>query len=365
MPLSRILSGFSNAGMPIAAGTLTGDLKKITALFKPLQEAFYLHQMTELLFHNDESRWKVFCLVEGKVGYRWWLWVTRSLDVIYFTIDPTRSAAIPMAHFAGLQAKKVVLVCDRYSAYKMLARLNDAITLAFCWVHVRRDFINLGTKFPSLKEWGEEWVVDIARLYHLNKLRLAHWQESLPFDQQSELFKKAQHQLEKQMQYIKERCDQLLMADLAVRTTVELPPAMKAKRKPSEPHPKELHEAQRKLLVSLQTHWHGLIVFLTLPYVPMDNNSGEQAIRGPVVGRKNFYGSCSEWSAELTAMMYTQLLTIKHWGLNTHHWLQEYLEACAIQGGAPADLAPFLPWQMNEERRQHLCKPPPALLDSA
>jgi transposase len=97
----------------------------------------------------------------------------------------------------------------------------------------------------------------------------------------------------------------------------------------------------------------------------MDNNSGEQAIRGPVVGRKNFYGSCSEWSAELTAMMYTQLLTIEQWGLNTHHWLQEYLEACAIQGEAPADLAPFLPWNMTEERRQHLSKPPPALLDSA
>jgi transposase len=366
-PLNRILSDFANSGMPIAAGTLTGDLKKITALFRPLQEAFYQHQMTELLFHNDESRWKVFCLVEGKTGYRWWLWVTRSLQVIYFTIDSTRSAAIPMAHFAGLQAKKVVMVCDRYSAYKMLARLNEAIILAFCWVHVRRDFINLGIKFPSLKEWGEEWVVDIGKLYHLNKLRLAQWQENLPFDQQNELFKKVQQQLEKHIEYMKERCEELLMADVAVRTTVKLPPAMKAKsKKPSEPHPQELHEAQRKLLASLQRHWHGLIVFVTLPYVPMDNNLGEQAIRGPVVGRKNFYGSCSEWSAELTAMMYTQLLTVEHWGLNPPHWLEDYLKACAINGGAaPADLAPFLPWKMSEERRQHLCKPSPTLLDSA
>jgi hypothetical protein len=59
-------------------------------------------------------------------------------------------------------------------------------------------------------------------------------------------------------------------------------------------------------------------------------------------------------------MMYTLLLTIKRWGLNPEHWLQEYLEACAIHGGAPPDLAPFLPWDMTEERRQHLSKPQPA-----
>jgi transposase len=365
MPLNRILSDLNNNGLPIAAGTLTGDFKKITALFKPLQEAFYKHQMTELLFHNDESRWKVYCLVAGKIGYLWWLWVTRSPHVIYFTIDSTRSAAIPIAHFKELQAEKVVLVCDRYSAYKMLERLNSAIILAFCWVHVRRDFINLGKKFPLLKDWGEEWVADIGKLYLCNKQRLAHWQENLPFDQQGELFQKAQIRLEHQIEYMNDRCSKLLMADLAARTTVELPPAMKAKRKAPAPIPGELHDAQRKVLVSLQTHWHGLIVFVPLPYVPMDNNAGEQAIRGPVVGRKNFYGSRAEWSAELAAMMYTQLQTIEQWGLNPNHWLQEYLDACAINGGAPADLTPFLPWDMNEERRQHLSKPQPVLLDSA
>ena len=45
-----------------------------------------------------------------------------------------------MAHFSGLEATKVIVVCDRYSAYKKLARLNAAIILAFCWAHVRRDF---------------------------------------------------------------------------------------------------------------------------------------------------------------------------------------------------------------------------------
>ena len=36
-----------------------------------------------------------------------------------------------------------VIVCDRYSAYKRLARLlGGKVTLAWCWSHMRRDFID-------------------------------------------------------------------------------------------------------------------------------------------------------------------------------------------------------------------------------
>jgi transposase len=344
---------------------LTDYLQKISVLFTPLQKAFYDHQMTELWFNNDESRWKVYILIEGKVGHLWWLWVTRSLHVVYFTIASTRSASVPIEHFAELQAEKVILVCDRYGAYKKTARLNPRIVLAFCWVHVRRDFLNFDLSYPHLGLWGNTWVEEIGVLYHINKQRLAHWQKELPFDQQNELFNQVQIKLERQIGHFKERCDQLLLADEVARKTVKPHLTKKGKNKTNVPVPGELHVAQRKLLKSQQNHWHGLIVFVTHPEVPMDNNGGEQAIRGPVVGRKNFYGSGSLESAELTAKMYTQLQTVEQWGLNPHHWLREYLEVCAEAGGtAPADLTPFLPWKMSEERRQHLAKPPPVHQDS-
>ncbi len=358
-PLNRILRSLTNYGSPIAAGTMTAGLEKLSAYFTPLQEAFYNHQMTELWFNNDESRWKVFSLVEGKIGHLWYLWVTRSPHVIHFTIAPTRSAQVPLAHFSQLLARKVIVVCDRYSAYKMLARVNSAIILAFCWVHVRRDFINLGRSYPPLDEWGLEWVAEIGKLYQINKQRMAHWQEQLPLAQQSELFHQMQARLEHHLEQMKERCAQLLLVDQCARTTVVLPPK-KGRKKAPAPVPGALHEAQRKLLVSLQKHWPGLIVFVTHPQVPMDNNRGEMAIRGPVVGRKNFYGSGSIWSAELAAKMYTQLQTVVQWGLNPEHWAQDYLTACARNGGAaPTDLTPFLPWAMSEERRQFLSKPAP------
>jgi hypothetical protein len=39
------------------------------------------------------------------------------------------------------------------------------------------------------------------------------------------------------------------------------------------------------------------------PEVPMDNNTAERCQRGPVVARKNFYGSGALWSGRLAAML--------------------------------------------------------------
>ena len=121
-----------------------------------------------------------------------------------------------------------------------------------------------------------------------------------------------------------------------------------------------LHAAQRAVLNSLKTHWQGLTVFVKFPQVPMDNNIAERRMRNPGMGRKNYYGSGSQWSAELAAMMFSLFQTLLLWKLNPHHWLYSYLTACAEQGGqSPMDLAPFIPWQMSEERKQQLAKPMP------
>ncbi len=131
-------------GLPVSPGTIADGLQALAPLFQPVVDALYRQQVGERLFHNDETRWEVFEAIDGKTGSRWYLWVTRSASVIYFCIDPSRSAAVPGAHFAGLRQDLVIIVCDRYSAYKKLARLVGAILLAFCWAHVRRDFLDAG-----------------------------------------------------------------------------------------------------------------------------------------------------------------------------------------------------------------------------
>lgn len=83
----------------------------------------------------------------------------------------------------------------------------------------------------------------------------------------------------------------------------------------------------------------------------MDNNIAERDMRGPVVGRKNFYGSGAQWSGELAATMYSVLATLKLWAINAHTWMSAYLQACADNAQrAPADISGFLPWAMDEAR---------------
>ena len=121
-----------------------------------------------------------------------------------------------------------------------------------------------------------------------------------------------------------------------------------------------LHVAKHKVLSSLQRHWDGLTVFLKRPEIAMDNNAAERMLRNPVVGRKNYYGSGSVWRAQLAAMMFSILQTLLLWGLNPHHWLSVFLQACAESGSqSPADLSPFVPWQMSAECREALSRPLP------
>src|SRR5207244_12811626 len=90
---------------------------------------------------------------------------------------------------------------------------------------------------------------------------------------------------------------------------------------------KELHPACRKTLESLGDHWTGLTVFVEHPELPMDNNTAERVQRGPVVGRKNYYGSGAIWAGRLAAMMFSLLQTLQLWDINPRRWLIAYLEA--------------------------------------
>ncbi len=74
-------------------------------------------------------------------------------------------------------------------------------------------------------------------------------------------------------------------------------------------------------------------MFVDNPDIPMDNNIAERTIRGGVLGRKNYYGRGSQWSAELTAGFFTILMTLNLWGINPKLWLTGDLSS-DIQKGA-------------------------------
>ena len=337
-PTNRLLNQYAELGLPISAGSITGGLKILKKLFQPVYDALYSQQMTEDRFHNDESGWKVFESVDGKIGNRWWLWVSRSVSVVFFQIAPGRGADVPVGHFKNIQHQKIIVICDRYSAYKSLAKQLPFIILAFCWAHVRRDFLDAARKYPDLQEWALYWVKKIGVLYHINNQRCKEFDQKFPIQWQSASFKTQHEKLVGKMDAMAEERDAFVDA--------------------YDPDTNLLAEVKYKILTSLHNHWKGLSVFVDHPEVPMDNNNAEGSIRNPVTGRKNFYGSGSLWSSVLAAIMFSIFQTIALCGLNCNHWLRLYLSACAQNHGkAPEDLSTFLPWKMDKERRQQLCKP--------
>lgn len=336
IPTNRWCTHLESLGVPMAQGTLTGGLQKLMPLFEPVRAAFLEQHLTERLFHGDETGWKVFAEVAGKIGHRGFLWLTRSASVVYFWMAPGRGAKVLQKHFAKLSKEVlIILVCDRYKAYQCWAKDYPNVLLAFCWAHVRRDFLDGAKARPELAQWMPEWVEAIGELYHLNDQRLGVWDTNLSLVEQSATFL-ARHQA---------LVDRL--AELARQRDLGLADA-------------NLQSAQKKVLNSLKTHWSGLIVFAEHPQTPMDNNRAENSHRNPVTGRKNYYGSGAVWSAEFAAMLFSILQTMVLWGLNPRHWLAAFLTACADNGGQPlTDLTPFLPWTMDEARREALKQPLP------
>lgn len=323
-PLYRLLKSLKTLGISIAQGTVTGGLKKIAPLFIPIYKAFKIHAQQDKHWHSDETRWEVFEKIEGKKTSRWYLWVFRGSEAIVYSIDPTRGYKVAEDFFKDV--KGGIISCDRYIVYKKIAK-NFVLILALCWAHVRRDFIDAAKSEPKIEEWSFVWIAHIRELYKLNKERLQFEKDSVEFLSANENIKKKISVMETQFE---------------------------AELDNSQPH-KICH----KVLLRLKVHWKGLTLFVDHPEIPMDNNPGEQSLRGPVVGRKSYYGSGSIWSAKLTAMLFTVFATLALWGINSRTWLSVYLKACVENGGkSPKDINPFLPWKMSQEEIKRMRYPP-------
>ncbi len=84
----------------------------------------------------------------------------------------------------------------------------------------------------------------------------------------------------------------------------------------------------------MTNHWSNASRFLNDPTVPLDNNAAERALRGPVVGRKNHYGSRSRRGTEVAAVFYTLIETAKLLGIEPGDYLRRAAEA-ALAGAEP------------------------------
>jgi hypothetical protein len=252
---------------------------------------------------------------------------TTVFTIAVFTIAPARSLTV-LADQLGIdtdaealpEGRTLLLSSDFYTVYQSLGRL-DGVDNLWCWSHIRRYFIRAGDAHPELAAWTAGWVERIGALY-VAHTAMAAAQPASP----AHTWAAAQFS--------------------AALNTID------AQRTAQGSHPGLLHPAAAKVLATLDREWQGLARHREFPELPLDNNTSERALRGPVVGRKNYYGSGSVVSAELASRVWTITATAGRAGLNPLTYLTAYLNECARAGGtAPTSkaLTRFLPWAASPD----------------
>jgi len=330
-PVHRIVAALAHDGLDVAEGTLAGVFAACSDLLAPLAAAISDRNCTAGHLHIDETSWNVYAAVEGKDSHRWWCWVFVGPDTTVFTIAPSRSRKVLAAQL-GIDTdddrlpdtlpaeRQVLLSSDFYAVYRSMGRV-DGVDNLWCWSHIRRYFIRAGDAHPGLAAWTSGWVERIAALY------LAHTALSAAAPGSGE-YTWAAAQFS------------------AALNTID------AERRAQGARPELLHPAAAKVLATLDREWDGLARHREYPELPLDNNTSERALRGPVVGRKNYYGSGSVVSAQLASRVWTITATAARAGLNPLAYLTGYLDECARAGAtAPtgAALTRFLPWAASTD----------------
>jgi len=324
-PLNRLLESFKDIEFDAPPGTIGDGLKKLAPLFEPVLKEIIKKNQTERHLHADETRWLVFEFIDGKKSTRWYMWVFVSKNTVVYILDPSRATSVIEKHLKVVSSV-LILSVDRYSSYKSFAKDREYVILAFCWTHVRRDFLTTANGFDELEAWGMAWVDSIGEIFHLNNQRVQHEMDSPEFAQADQSLREALNTMKQQFE--------------------------------SELTDVDLHPAKAKRLNSLKEHWKGLLVFVDHPWIPMDNSEAERKMYIAALGRKNYYGSGSVWSGHFTACLFSLFQTLKLWNINPRKWLTQYLQVCAEnRGQAPQDLTCFLPWTMSKEQFARLQYP--------
>ena len=330
-PVHRIVAALAHDGLDLAEGTLAGVFAACSDLLAPLAGLVTERNAAAAHLHVDETSWQVFAAVQGKDSHRWWCWVFVGPDTTVFRIAPSRSTKV-LAQQLGIDTdtddtttlalpdalpggRQVLLSSDFYAVYQSMGRV-DGVGNLWCWAHIRRYFVRAGDAHPELAAWTAGWVERIAALYVAHTAITAAAPGSPEHTMATAQF-------------------------CAALNTID------AERAAQTSHAQLLHPAAAKVLATLDREWDGLARHREHPELPLDNNTAERALRGPVVGRKNYYGSGSVVSAQLASRVWTITATAERAGLNPLAYLRTYLQECAQAGGtAPVGeaLTRFLPW---------------------
>jgi transposase len=306
IPLERQVRIMFRQRLKVTSQTLWDQIDQLARLARPTYEAIHREILRAEVIGADETRWPVMGKGnEGKDG--WYAWCIRGPGGVAFRIFDSRSKEAARAILKGYRG---VVVADGYGAYSALAKDRAApFTLANCWAHVRRKFWEIRENYPTP---CQEILDLIAELYTVERLVPKELSEEAQLPLRAEFRQRLSRPLVERIE--------MWANDLAQKTLAQ--------------------SGLGRAIAYMQGLWPGLVRFLENPRIPLDNNGTERAIRGPVVGRKNFYGSRSRRGTEVAATFYTIFETAKTLQIEPAAYLRTVVSTALASPGSvtlPAD----------------------------
>lgn len=296
IPLARQQRILARHGVVVTPQTLWDQVFALGKRLAPTAEALFQHALTHSVIGLDQTGWPK---LEGKDEKPWQMWCVTAPGIVCHKIRDDKGADT----FRDLVGKyRGVIVCDALKTHEAGARGNDQIQLAGCWAHVFRKFEEALPNHPDA-QLALDWI---GQLYAID-----------------------------------ERAGPDVESRARLRKTESV--AVLAELKTwlwSQAVLKTLSIG--KAAAYTIANWDRLSRFTSDPQIPLDNNSTERGIRGPVVGRKNHYGSKSRAGTQIAATLYTLVETAKLHHVSPTRYLLEAVRA-ADRGEV------LMPWQISAD----------------
>lgn len=299
LPFERQAQLFRHEGLKVTTATLFDQVDALATTLTPTYQAIWKALQQEPVLCADETPWAV--LSNGHTANeRFYAWCAVGSQFVGYRLLDTRSAegaATLLGSFSG------TLMVDGLTSYPAAAKGAAGeppkwLTVN-CHAHARRKFVECEQHAPD----ESRFVIDLyQQLYAIERagrepgadLAALRAAQSRPLVDQ--LFAWARDQ--------QARRDVLPASGLA------------------------------KALAYLLNHETGLRAFLDHPAVPIDNNAAERAMRAPVLGRKNHYGSRSRRGTETAAILYTLIESAKRVDVSPKAYLEAAVEWALSRPGA-------------------------------
>ena len=315
LPLNRQVAICAQLGFVTSSSTLWELVYQIGQRLAPVSEALLAYALQQNIIGIDQTNWP---RLDDASGKPWQMWAVTVSGVGTFAVAAHRIAddkgAATMTALIG--EFRGTIVCDQAATHGAVAHADaSAIELAGCWAHIIRRFKAASDDFPAAQT-----AVDLIRaLYDIDAT----------LDEREALLHGLPLHHPRVVDFFACRA---ALRDMASREVcARLLHWLQQNRGPTV---LSIHDAVEHTL----KYWQRLTRFLDNPRIPLDNNATERAFRGPVVGRKNYYGAKSRSGTQVAATIFTLIETCKLHRVP----VVGYLRAACLAANAGRVL---LPWE--------------------